>query len=170
MFKVNDTVLYSSYGVCKITEIAKRDLNGIKKEYYTLKPVYDKKSTVFVPVDNERLVSKIHKVLSVDEIYELIYSMPEEDTIWIDDESERKEYYSRVLQTGDRRELIQMIKSLYKNRQELASNKKKQHISDERFFRDAEKMLYEEFAHVLDIKRDQVLPFILNQIQVQEKV
>ena len=35
--------------------------------------------------------------------------------------------------------------------------------------KEAEKMLYEEFAYVLNIRKDQVLPFILNQVQVAEK-
>jgi hypothetical protein len=32
------------------------------------------------------------------------------------------------------------------------------------FFKEAEKLIYEEFALVLDIKYDQVLPFIINSI------
>ncbi len=43
------------------------------------------------------------------------------------------------------------------------------HIADERFLNEAEKLLYEEFAHVLQIERNQVLPFILKQIQPEEK-
>ena len=35
--------------------------------------------------------------------------------------------------------------------------------------KEAEKMLYEEFAYVLNIRQDQVLPFILEQIQIEEK-
>ena len=37
-------------------------------------------------------------------------------------------------------------------------------MSDERFLKDAERLLYDEFALVLRIKPDQVLPFILKQI------
>jgi hypothetical protein len=35
--------------------------------------------------------------------------------------------------------------------------------------RDAEDLLYAEFAHVLDIKKEQVLPFIMEQILVEAK-
>jgi CarD family transcriptional regulator len=34
-------------------------------------------------------------------------------------------------------------------------------MSDEQFMRDAEKILYDEFAYVLGIKREDILPFIL---------
>lgn len=47
--------------------------------------------------------------------------------------------------------------------------KKRLHISDESFLKDAEKLLYEEFAHVLNITKDQVLPFIMRQIEIEEK-
>ena len=63
-----------------------------------------------------------------------------------------------------------MIKALYSRQQKLLQNgKKKLHVSDERFLKEAERMLHEEFAHVLNIQRDQVLPFILEQIQVETK-
>ena len=52
---------------------------------------------------------------------------------------------------------------------EQQKNGRRLHITDERFMKEAEKMLYEEFAYVLNIRKDQVLPFILNQVQVAEK-
>ena len=169
MFKVNDTVLYGSYSVCTITDIVSREFGGSPTDYYILKPVYDDKSTVFVPVKNDVLVSRMHKVLTADEIRELISTIPEEKSDWIENENERRTRYSEILHNGDRRELIGMIKSLYENREQLKEHKKRQHLSDERFFRDAEKLLYEEFAHVLDIRRDQVLPFILESIHTDQE-
>ena len=35
--------------------------------------------------------------------------------------------------------------------------------------KEAERLLYEEFAYVLNIRQDQVVPFIFQQIQVEEK-
>lgn len=35
--------------------------------------------------------------------------------------------------------------------------------------KEAEKMLYEEFAYALNIRKEEVLPFILQQVQVAEK-
>ena len=62
-----------------------------------------------------------------------------------------------------------MIKALYFHQREQQKNGRRLHITDERFMKEAEKMLYEEFAYVLNIRKDQVLPFILNQVQVAEK-
>ena len=43
------------------------------------------------------------------------------------------------------------------------------HVADERFLNEAEKLLHEEFAHVLHIKREQVLSFIFEQIKIEER-
>ena len=45
---------------------------------------------------------------------------------------------------------------------------RKVHVCDERFLKEAEKILYDEFAHVLDIEPEQVLPYIFDQIESAE--
>lgn len=169
MFEINDSVLYGSHGVCKIAEISEQNFGGATKKYYILKPVHNSGSTVYVPADSEALTSKMRRVLSTEEIYSLIRDMPDEELFWVENESERKEHYREVLTKGDRRELIQMIKALYQHQEEQVAKGKKLHVADERFFKDAEKLLYEEFALVLHIKPSQVLPFILEQIQLKEE-
>ena len=52
------------------------------------------------------------------------------------------------------------------NVEEQAAKGKKLYKNDEKVMKEAEKMLYEEFAHVLDIRPDQVLPFIMQQVEV----
>ena len=44
------------------------------------------------------------------------------------------------------------------------------HVADERFFKTAEKILYDEFALVLEIEPQQVLPFVLQQIEIDKKM
>lgn len=169
-YQVNDMVIYGTAGVCRITDISEQSFGEQQVRYYILQPVYDSNSTVFVPVGNESLTSKMHRILSAEEIYDLIRTMPEEDPNWTDNEAVRRENYKDIIRSGDRREIIRMIKALYSRQQKLLQNgKKKLHASDERFLKEAERMLHEEFAHVLNIQRDQVLPFILEQIQVETK-
>jgi CarD family transcriptional regulator len=110
----------------------------------------------------------MRRLLSEDEIYSLIRSMPDEDTIWIDNETARKEQYRAILSDGDRLQLMRLIKTLFLRERELKEVGKKLYAIDERFMREAEKMLYEEFAHVLNIKPDQVVPLISEQIEVSD--
>ena len=97
MFEKEDIILYGVHGVCKITELVEREYGGVSKQYYVLKPMYnDNTSILYVPVDSQVLVSKMKRVLSAEEIYALIRSMPKEQAIWIEDERERKARIGRA--------------------------------------------------------------------------
>jgi len=166
MYKVGDVVLYSLNTICRISEITTRNFSGVDLEYYILRPVYDDNATIYVPVNNDTLKKKMRNLLSKEEIYQLIRSMPTADCIWIEDEHKRKEVFHEIIANGERTELIKLIKTLYLHQQEQQKNnsKRKLHISDERFFKDAEKLLYDEFAFVLEINPQQVMDFINQEL------
>ena len=168
MFHKGDAVLYGSQGVCRVADIAEIDFSGQLTEYYVLKPVYRESSTIYVPVHHPLQTGKMRRVLSADEIYQMIKEMPNEASAWIENENERKAAYKEILLRGDRGELIRVIKALYLHQQERQAQGKKMHVSDERFFKEAEKLLYDEFAMVLEIKPEEVLPFILEQLRAEE--
>ena len=76
MFQVNDMVLYGTNGVCKVVDIDERDCGGRMVEYYILKPIYAANSTIFVPVNNEKLTSKMRYVLTKEEIDTKLRAIP----------------------------------------------------------------------------------------------
>jgi CarD family transcriptional regulator len=164
-YRVNDTVLYGAQGVCKIAEISEKNLRGQSTEYYVLKPIYDTRATIFVPVNNEQASANMRPVISVEQIHALIDTMPDTASIWIEDEGARRFRYQEILAGGDRLELIKLIKTLHTRRQMQKNKGKELHIGDKHLLKDAEKMLHEEFAYVLNIQCEQVLPFILEQIE-----
>lgn len=169
MYNVNDTIMYGTQGICEIIEIAEKEFMGTKKKYYVLKPVGDKAATVFVPVNSEKAESKMRRILSEEEICQLIECMPQENVKWIENENERKETYKKIIASGDRAELIRMIKALYLRKKEREADGKKLYLSDERFFKEAERILYEEFQYVLNIQKDEVLDFIVKKIENSAK-
>ncbi len=164
MFKVDDVVLYGSEGVCRITEITDKNFGRGPEKYYVLKPVYKALSTVFVPAGNEALVSRMHSVLSRDEVNRFIDGLPNEKLPWIEDENERKAKYKEILDSGDRCGLACVIGTIFHRRKALQASGKKLHLCDERAFKDAEKMLYDEFAYVLNISPDDVPAYIRSRI------
>lgn len=169
-FNVGDQVIYGVHGVCRIVEIEKERKGSEVNEYYKLRPVFNDKATVFVPKENEKLVARMRRILSADEIIQLIHEIPREEGTWIMDENVRKEQYKKILSGGDRKELMRLIKMLYLRQQERTNGRsKKLYKNDEKAMHDAEKMLYDEFAYVLDIKREQVIPFIMEQIEVKAR-
>lgn len=166
MFQVNDVIIYGAQGVCKITGTEEKAVGGKRKTYFVLKPVSDRGSTIFVPTDNEIVLKKMRRLLTKEEIHKLIDSMGSEDAVWVQNENERKEHYKGILTSGDHLELIKMIKAIYAHKQEREAEGKRLHMSDERFFKDAEQILYSEFQYVLDLdSKDDLMRYILERIE-----
>ncbi|MBE6863087.1 MAG: transcriptional regulator [Ruminococcus flavefaciens] len=169
MFNINDAVVYASYGVCMITSVETRDFSGEDVEYYVLQPVDDDKNKFYVPVENSELQKKMRRVCTRQEVEEIISVMPDEDFIWIEDDSERKEVYRNIISEGDRHKLVMLIKTLYIHRRELSGQKRKLHSHDEKYLNEAENMLYDEFAYVLEIPRSDVVDYIKKAIRDKNK-
>lgn len=165
MFQVNDTVLYGGQSVCTITEICEKKVGGQTLQYYALKPVFDNKSTIYVPCGNGKLVEKMHRILSASEIRTLIDSLRNQPVHWIENDTERKEKFSEMLYSGDRKALFMLVRTLYLHKETLKSTGKKFHAADEQILDRAKKLLHEEFAYVLQIQPDEVPPFIADQLE-----
>ena len=168
MYRKDDIVTYGTQGVCKIAAITEKNFDGSIHEYYKLVPVYDEKSTLFVPVGNTALTERMHRVLSAEDIDALIQSMPSEKPSWIENETERKQKYKEILDSGDRKALIRAIKALYYYKKKRQAAGKKIHVCDEHFLRDAERVLYDEFAFVLKIDRSKIPDYIINHAEQTE--
>lgn len=166
MFKVNDIIVYGAQGVCEITAIEEKYISRAKRVYYVLRPVKDQGSTIYAPTDNDLVLKKMRRLLTVDEINGLIDSMPGEKTVWIDNVSERKEYYKKLLSSGDHPALIQMIKAIYTHKKDREAAGKRLHVMDENFFKDAEQILYDEFQYVLELhSKDDLMQYILTRLR-----
>jgi CarD family transcriptional regulator len=171
MYRVNDAVLYGTQGVCKITEISEKNLCGKPTEYYVLKPVQDDKATIFVPINSEIASMNMHPVMSAEEVYTLIKNMPGADFIWIEEDVIRRNRYQEILTGGDRMELVKLIKTLHQHqqRQRDKGKGKEMPLAEKHMLKEAEKILHGEFAYVLNMKYEQVLPFIIEQMQVENR-
>ena len=164
MFNVGDAVFYGIHGVCIIEEITKKELFGSINDYYTLKPVYSNRSKVFVPVDRADKTLELRRVISEADVGKIIIELKNSESIWVDDDAKRKLKFTEILKHGTRSELASLIKTVYEKRNQLLSEKKKMHAADERAFADAEKILYEEFAYVLGIERENVASYIAEKL------
>lgn len=165
MYRINDTILYGKYGVCRIDNIATENFTGKDMEYYFSKPAYSESTVIYVPRENEELVSKMRKVLSKEEIDELILKIKNTEPIWYDEEKVRKEKYNAILSEGDREKVLQLINTLYINKMERKAVGKKMYASDEKIMREAERLIHEEFAVVLNIQPDEVVDYIVKKIK-----
>ena len=160
MFCVGQTVLYGTNGVCVVDDVTEKRIGKTKMQYYVLKPVCTNTSTLFVPVGNTQLVSKMRCILTADEAKAILRELPPCGD-WNDNKIERSEQFRSVITEGACVELIRMIRLIRAHEQEQVGKGKRLHITDERFLKEAEKMVCEELSLVLDISRDEVLQRIL---------
>lgn len=165
MYQAGETVFYGTEGVCRVEEIREMKVGGEKAAYYVLRPIYREGSTVFVPVKNELLVARMRPLLTVAQIDEIINEVNEADEDWIDDASERKAEFQRILLSADRRDLLSMVRRLYLRRLNLQTCGKRLRTNDEQMLRDAEKLLADEFSVVLNLKPREVPEFIHGKLK-----
>ncbi len=164
MFAVGAFVCYGTQGVCKVSDITVKQIGREKNNYYVLVPVRDERSTIFVPTDNEKLLKNMRPVLTQDEIDEIICSFSQEESNWIANDAERKEFCNSTVKNGDCKQLMRLINMLYLRRKDLKNQKKHIHIIDERYFKEAERLLYDEFSFVLNIAVEQVPEYIASKL------
>ncbi len=162
LFKAGEVVLYGTNGVCEIVEIKKMKVGKEKLEYYVLKPICTKTSTLFVPTGNDKLVSKMRYVLSADKIKDILESLDDSED-WIEDKNVRFEFCKEVISGGDFEKLVKLVRSLRFHEMAQHQLGKHLHISDDRFLKEAEKMVCDEVSIVLDIDRKEVVPLLLRQ-------
>lgn len=165
MYEIGNMVQYGTEGVCRIEEIKTMKVGRGREEYYVLRPVARDGATVFVPVKNEALVGKMRTLVTRDEIDQMLSDIRREDVFWPEDPGERKTAFQNILVGGNRLELLNMIRSLYINRERLRERGKRLRSAEEQILRDAEKLLNDEFAAVLEIPRREVPAYIRGKIQ-----
>lgn len=166
--KIGDTVHYGSHGVCRVSGMEQMDMGCGKKEYYLLHPVSEEHIQLFLPADADPERVKLRKVLSAEEIYALVQQEEGWEIGWVTDSKVRRELSGKTLRSGDTVELMRMVKALYGHAESLPAGKSLP-MSDMEQLRNAEKQLYNEFCYVLDIQREQVLPFIMGKVQIKAR-
>ncbi len=169
MYQVKDYVVYGANGVCQVVDICLENFGGKEdREYYVLSPVYGNSMSIFIPTDHEN--AQVRQVHSKDEIMDLIRQMPQMDGQWIDDDHHRRAVFSDTLQSCDLYRTARLIKMLYLRKQALEQQGKHLSSTDGDAMKAAEKLLCHEFALVLDIEPDDVVPFIAEKIVEEASV
>lgn len=169
MFNIGDTVVYGINGVFVIEDIRKERVLGENHNYYVLKEICGKRdSLLYVPTDNEALISTLRYPISYDDatrLIEEIESVPEAE--WQKDSRGRINHFKSIISEGDHRGIISVIKSIWKNGERRRAEGKKSYLMDETTLQKAERILYSELSIALGIPEDEVLSHILNTLQAK---
>ncbi|WMC91334.1 CarD family transcriptional regulator [Kineothrix sp. MB12-C1] len=164
MFGKGEFVVYGNTGVCEIADITTLDMAGVSgsRLYYILVPRYQKESKIFTPVDSNKAVMRA--ILTREEANELINDIPDIEELWVSDDKQREEKYKKTIRSGECRDWIKVIKTLYVRKQERIAQGKKTTVMDEKYLRIAEDNLYSELSVSLAMSRDEMYEYIAGRI------
>jgi CarD family transcriptional regulator len=154
-YNPGDAVLYSG-SVCTITGTEIREIGGMQVAYYVLQPEQDERTLIFLPVDNPNTQAKLKPILDKEQARDILDAMATVETNWITDEAERRAHFRKIIEAGDRTELVRLIKSIRQKKAETGSKKRKTRTADEHSLQAAEKILYDEISSVLGITPQEV--------------
>lgn len=165
MFQVGDRVVYGIHGVCDVKDLEEKTVDRKKVSYLVLEPLGQLGSRYLVPIHNAAAMAKLRKMLTKEEMEELLSSPEVRQDCWIRDESQRKQTYRELIGSGDRQKLMAMIHALYLHKKQQAELGRKVHLCDDNFLRDAEKLLCSEVAIVMGLEADQARQFVRSKLQ-----
>jgi len=165
MFEVDGYIIYGGNGVCRVLDIGIPDINiaDKKRQYYTLQQVYEKGSTIYTPVDNDKVIMR--KIISKEEANDLINNIQSIEVLCFDDDVMPEEKYKEVMHKYDCKEWIKIIKTSYLRKEERLAEGKKGTAIDDKYLKMAEEYLYGEFAISLNMPKEQVKDFIVQAVE-----
>lgn len=168
MFQPGELVMYGTTGVCRVESIDRPNLTGADcgKAYYHLKPL-QQDGIIYTPVENSKV--SIRPVMTREEANALISQIP---TIWAEacralTIQALTQHYQAAIHSGDRRELIRLMMSIYAKQKQAEAQKRRLGMVDERYMKQAERLLYGELAASLEIPFDQVQSYIARRVGEQ---
>lgn len=163
VFEKDDYLVYGTAGVCQLIDIEKRCFDGKNKfDYFKLVPMQAEKSIYYLPVNKSQ--GKLRKLLTKEQVYSLIDSLPLGEIEWSDNARERKMIFDEILKSGNYEKIMAMLKTIYNHQKERAKTGKKLMTYDENTMRTAELLIYQEFSVVLGIPEDSVEGFITDRV------
>lgn len=169
MFNIGDYMICGANGVCKVEEVGPLEVSGIAKEtiYYTLRPVYASETTVFTPVDNEKIIMR--PILTKEEAQLLIDGIPSVEIFVVDDDKKKEMLYKEALRSCDCKQLVRIIKTTYLSQKARLAAGKKAIMGDKKYFQMAEEHLYNELALALEMDKSEVKEFVVNRVKQLDK-
>lgn len=159
-------VVYGKVGVCRVEDKRRMSFGTAGEgEYYVLNPLNDPRSSLYVPCDNEKLMSRLRPLMTKEQIDSLLENAPEQKFEWIEDKNERNARFRSVLAQDDRTELLRMIRCLYTRQREKVAVGKKLTAVDEAILQSAVHLLEQEFSCALKIPRYAVGEYVRSHME-----
>lgn len=151
-YEIGDVVMYGVSGACEVVEIGSLAFAGPDKIYYTLRPVYDGRSTIYVPMSKEDDITR----KSISEDVAKKFFDDHESFEGLDVEVTREEC-DPIIKSGDYLTLARLITSIRNLRKQNKKVHKSLNIQEEKILQDAERVFFSEMAVALGLTMNEVI-------------
>lgn len=159
-FKKNDHVVYGSGGVCLVEDVGSLRFGSLTQDYYTLRPIEETGSVIYVPCGNQELTAKLRFVLTEEQIKNTLRAHLSSPMEWQNDRKLRSAQFRAVLSSGDPIALLSMIRCLLLKKIEFEKNNRKLSLSDMEILTNASYAISTEIAFSLGISKAEVTEYI----------
>lgn len=167
MYKIGQNIIYGNVGVCYVRDIAAGQEIGLDAgQYYVLEPRYEN-GTIYTPVDTTRIFMR--PVISKAEADSLIDQIPLMKAIPDNTRNiqELRTHYKMVIDRHDCAGLIGLSMSIHAKETEKKQHGHKLGQVDEKYMKQAESSLYEEFSVALEIPAQEVPRYIRSRLNMR---
>ena len=169
MFQSGELVVYGSTGVCRVEGYAGPDQPGGDRgrRYYLLKPLWQD-GVIYAPVDSEKV--PMRPVMSRMEAEALIDRMPGIQAAPCQGATAQAlaQQCQSAVRQGGHQALIEMMKAIYRKRGLAEAKNRRLGLVDERYMKQAERLLYGELATALGIPYEGVEDYIASRLEEAE--
>lgn len=154
MYQINDLVLYSTHGICKINNITEKTFTDEPMQYYELVPLKDLKLQIHIPVGSKKL--QMIDLMNEDQALELIANFREAQIVELDRNYFTSQQYSTIISNSQREQMVGLIYTIKSKKQLLAAENKKLPIIEIKALTHLEGVLYNELTYALKTSYDKV--------------
>ena len=166
MFQPGELLVYGTTGVCRVEEITAPDFTRADRgrQYYLLRPLYQD-GVIYAPVDSGKV--PIRPVISREEAEALIDLIPSvrAEACHAPTMQALAQHYQSAVRSHNCRELLELTMSIYLKQRQAEAQKRRLGMVDERYMKQAERLLYGELAAALDIPYEEVQPYIARRVE-----
>lgn len=163
MYQSGELIVYGATGVCRVEEVT--HLTGGNRQYYRLKPLWQD-GVIYAPVDSEKV--SMRPVMSREEAEALIDRIPGIQAAVCRGNTVQAlaQQYQSAVRDGGHQALVEMMKSICRKRDQAEAKNRRLGMVDERYMKQAERLLYGEVAAALEISYDEAESHIAGRLEL----
>lgn len=158
MVQIGKKIVYRDE-VCTVSALVKEHTTN--EDCYVLTSGSDPSLRITVPVS--KAAPLMRPLMKKSDIEELLQKMPSIPIVALSGWNRGLEY-KELLKEGSHESIMSIIKTAYYRQQEQAERRQKPSENDKLYFRQAERLFYNEVAAVLDMTYEQAKVYILSSL------